>query len=235
MSSPNTSASSFFDSLKRAASPLIDKLKFVLSPVATRSAPVSPTVSPTKQRTQRAPKTISSSLREKNKIISIGKPLQKVYKVPSSIGKKKQPKMACVKQLKIPKELVKKPKDNYLNEAFNNCKKDGKLLAKPKLQAPRTNQNGSAAVTPQNIVEQMDIDNAIPHPRPIPFETNSRTSKSRLKLFSIPDEDADPECLTKFQFPKNSEQAVPCGSLNEALHGAEIWTQEHRSEKFVFD
>ena len=217
MSSPASSVSGFFASISRAASPLIDRLKYALSPVS-RSAPVSPIVSPTKPRIHRAPKSISSSLREKNKQIEIGKPLQKVYKVPTHIAKKKQPKMAYVKQLKEPKDMNKKKSVNYLDEAFRACKKEGKILEIPK----KEEING----TVQNPIEHMDLDKVI-KPQ---SASKPDVSKNRIKLFAPPSLEDDPDYVEKYPFPQITNQPH-FGSITEAIHDLSHWTKEHKASR----
>eukprot|EP00835_Amoeboradix_gromovi_P002273 NODE_125_length_18781_cov_0.243015.p6 type:complete len:235 gc:universal NODE_125_length_18781_cov_0.243015:8473-7769(-) len=225
MSSPTTSVSSFFDSMKRAASPLIDKLKYALSPIS-RSEPVGPAESPTKARTNRGSRTISSSLRDKNKTIVLGKPLQKVHKMPSQIGKKKQPKMAVVKQLKDP--VIRNKAPGYLERAVMECKKEGTIL---QLQSEVTQSIGqsnnikevvesAAPVTFKNKEsEQMDVDRVIPTKAP-----KIKPTRSRIKLFAPPSLE-DPEFVEKYPFKEINQPHYE--SVAESIEGIDKWTRKH--------
>ncbi len=212
------SVSGLIGSIKRAASPLIERIRNVLSPIQTHSAPASPIMSPTKSR-PRAARTISSSLREKNKTLVIGKPLDKVYKVSSAIGKKRQPKMNYIKQLKEPKSTIKKSRNNYLDEALVACKKEGKLMEIPKR---------SPLLKKPVDFDKMQLDTV-----PILSTMNTRPLRSTRKQFKPPNQD-DPDFVS--QFPFDSEiDGRHYGSIPEIVNGIQTFTNSHRpSEKFVF-
>eukprot|EP00834_Sanchytrium_tribonematis_P000508 NODE_9_length_64580_cov_1.431941.p35 type:complete len:232 gc:universal NODE_9_length_64580_cov_1.431941:8688-7993(-) len=230
MTSPGST--SFFEAIRKTASPIFDRIKNAISPIS-RSAPTTPVVSPTKAPTHRAPRTISSSLRDKNKTLSLGKPIDKVYKVPLHIAKKKQPRMAYVKKLKDP-NADKTKTTNYLDDAFNACKKEGKIL---KINRPKPLLVEKKKILPKTNTTPMDVDNEhIPPSRTQSIYSSpmAKVSEDRRRRFAPPPLE-DPEYIEKFPFTELNQNQVHFSNYNETIQNLDNWTSQNKpSNEFIF-